>query len=55
KPIITVHFDKPAPVQSVTLPRDKTPNGNVEQFEVIFYSPDGNVDSGVTAVVSKTL
>ncbi|CAF4868121.1 unnamed protein product, partial [Rotaria sp. Silwood2] len=41
KPIITVHFDKPAPVQSVTLPRDKTPNGNV--------------DSGVTAVVSKTL
>ncbi|CAF4695603.1 unnamed protein product, partial [Rotaria sp. Silwood2] len=42
KPIITVHFDKPAPVQSVTLPRDKTPNGNVEQFEVTFYSPDGN-------------
>ena len=41
KPTITVNFDKPAEVQGVTLPRDKTPNGNVEQFEVTFYSPDG--------------
>ncbi|UJR29915.1 hypothetical protein I4U23_017463 [Adineta vaga] len=40
-PTIIVTFDKPAEVQSVTLPRDKTPNGNVEQFEVTFYSPDG--------------
>ena len=41
-PTITVNFDKPAEVQSVTIPRDRTPNGNVEQFEVTFYSPDGN-------------
>jgi hypothetical protein len=25
----------------VTIPRDKTPNANVQQFEVTFYSPDG--------------
>ena len=42
KPTIVVTFDKPAEVQSVILPRDKTPNANVEQFEVTFYSPDGN-------------
>ena len=42
KPTIVVTFDKPAEVQSVILPRDKTPNPNVEQFEVTFYSPDGN-------------
>jgi len=41
KPTITVNFGKPAEVQSVTLPRDKTPNANVERFEVTFYSPDG--------------
>jgi len=40
-PTITVKFGLPAEVQSVTLPRDKTPNANVEQFEVTFYSPDG--------------
>jgi len=40
-PTITVNFGKPAEVQSVTIPRDKTPNANVQQFEVIFYSPDG--------------
>jgi len=40
-PTITVTFGKPAEVQSVTLPKDKTPNGNVERFEVTFYSPDG--------------
>jgi len=40
-PTITVNFGKPAEVQSVELPRDKTPNANVEQFEVTFYSPDG--------------
>ena len=39
-PTITVNFGKPAEVQSVTIPRDKTPNANVQQFEVIFYSPD---------------
>jgi hypothetical protein len=40
-PTITVNFGKPAAVQSVTIPRDKTPNANVQQFEVTFYSPDG--------------
>jgi hypothetical protein len=40
-PTITVHFGKPAEVQSVTIPRDKTPAANVEQFEVTFYSPNG--------------
>ena len=39
-PNITVTF-KPAEVQSVTIPRDKTPNANVEQFEVTFYSSEG--------------
>jgi hypothetical protein len=41
KPTITVNFGKPAEVQSVTIPRDKTPNANVQQFQVTFYSPDG--------------
>ena len=40
-PTIIVHFGKPAEVQSVTIPRDKTPGANVEQFEVTFYSPNG--------------
>jgi hypothetical protein len=40
-PTITVHFGKPAEVQSVTIPRDKTPSANVEQFAVTFYSPNG--------------
>ena len=41
KPTITVNFGKPAEVQSITIPRHKTPNANVEQFEVTFYSPNG--------------
>ncbi|CAF2178339.1 unnamed protein product [Rotaria magnacalcarata] len=45
-PTITVSFGKPAEVHSVTLPRDHTPNGNVQQFEVTFYSPDGNKING---------
>ncbi len=40
-PTIIVHFGKPTEVQSVTIPRDKTPGANVEQFEVTFYSPNG--------------
>ncbi len=40
-PTIIVHFGKPAQVQSVTIPLDKTPGANVEQFEVTFYSPNG--------------
>jgi hypothetical protein len=41
-PTLTVTFGKPAEVQSVTIPRDKTQNANVEQFEVTFFSPDGS-------------
>jgi hypothetical protein len=41
-PTLTVTFDKPANVQSVTIPRDKTQNANVEQFAVTFFSPDGS-------------
>ena len=40
-PTIIVHFGKPAEVQSVSIPRDKTPGANVQQFEVTFYSPNG--------------
>ncbi len=40
-PTITVHFGKPAQVQSITIPRDKTPGANVQQFDVTFYSPNG--------------
>jgi hypothetical protein len=40
-PTITVNFGKPAEVRSVTIPRDKTPDANVQQFQVTFYSPDG--------------
>ena len=40
-PTITVNFGKPAEVQSVTIPRNNTPNANVQQFQVTFYSPDG--------------
>ncbi len=42
QPVITVHFGKPARVQSVTIPRDTTPGANVEQFEVTLYSPNGD-------------
>jgi hypothetical protein len=41
-PTIHVEFRQPAQVQSVTIPRDKTPRANVQQFEVTFYSRDGN-------------
>jgi len=40
KPTMIVHFGQPAEVQSVTIPRDKTPGANVQQFQVTFYSPD---------------
>ena len=42
RPTITVSFGTPAEVQSVTIPRDKTPNANVERFEVTFYASDGS-------------
>jgi hypothetical protein len=53
-PTLTVTFDKPAEVQSVTIPRDKTPNANVQQFEVTFYSPDGNKINSVPITSNKT-
>jgi hypothetical protein len=40
-PTIIVNFGKPAQVQSVTIPRDTTPNANTQQFQVTFYSPSG--------------
>jgi uncharacterized protein YjdB len=46
-PTLTVTFGKLAEVQSVTIPRDKTPNANVERFEVTFYSPDGSAINSV--------
>ena len=39
-PTIIVYFGKPAEVQSVTIPLDKTPGANVDQFKVTFYSPN---------------
>jgi hypothetical protein len=39
-PTIIVYFGKPADVQSVTIPRKQTHGANVQQFEVIFYSPN---------------
>jgi hypothetical protein len=52
-PTLTVTFDKPVQVQSVTIPRHKTPNANVEQFEVTFYSPDGN-EINTVPIISST-
>jgi len=40
-PTITVTFGQPGDVQSVKIPLHKTPGANVEQFEVTFYSPNG--------------
>jgi hypothetical protein len=53
-PTLTVTFDKPAEVQSVTIPRDKTPNANVQQFEVTFYSPDGNKINSIPITSNKS-
>ena len=41
-PTITVPFDKPLQLRSITIPRDNTPSANTEQFEVTFYAPDGH-------------
>jgi hypothetical protein len=40
-PKIIITFGQPAEVQSVTIPRDKTPEANVQRFEVTFFAPDG--------------
>jgi hypothetical protein len=53
-PTLTVTFGKPAEVQSVTIPRDKTPSANVQQFEVTFYSPDGNQINAVPITSNKS-
>jgi hypothetical protein len=53
-PTLTVTFGTPAEVQSVTIPRDKTPNANVQQFEVTFYSPDGNKINPVPITSNKS-
>lgn len=42
KPTIIVDFGTPLQIQSITIPRDKTPYANVEQFQVTFYSINGN-------------
>jgi hypothetical protein len=52
-PTLTVTFEKPVQVQSVTIPRHKTPNANVEQFAVTFYSPDGN-EINTVPIISST-
>jgi hypothetical protein len=55
-PTITVTFGKPADVQSVKIPLDKTLGANVEQFQVTFYSPDGNQinDQPISSIPSTT-
>ncbi|CAF4321454.1 unnamed protein product, partial [Rotaria sordida] len=40
RPTITVHFGRFATIRSIRLPRNKTRNGNVKQFQVTLYSPD---------------
>jgi hypothetical protein len=53
-PTITVTFGKPADVQSVKIPLHKTPGANVEQFEVTFYSPNGQKinDQPISSITS---
>ena len=42
QPTIVVKLGQPAEVQSVAIPRDKTNGANVLQFQVVFYSPNGD-------------
>ncbi len=49
EPIIVVTFETPAEVHSVKIPRDKTPDANVEQFRVTFITPNGTKVSEVTS------
>ena len=39
-PTIFVELNTPTEVQSITIPRDKTSEANVQQFEVTFYAPN---------------
>lgn len=39
-PTILIELNTPTEVQSITIPRDKTPEANVQQFEVTFYAPN---------------
>ena len=41
-PTFTVNFEKPAEVQSVIIPRDKTQGANVEQFQVTLFFANGS-------------
>lgn len=41
-PTIVVSFGRPAGVQSISIPRDRTPGANTQQFEVIFFRSDGS-------------
>ena len=42
KPTIVVNFDELTEIQSITIPRHGNKSGNVEQFEVNFYSITGS-------------
>ena len=41
-PTLVVTFGTPAEVQSITIPRDKTPGANTQQFSVVFFAPNGS-------------
>ena len=41
-PTVVVTFGTPAEVQSITIPRDKTPGANTQQFSVVFFAPNGS-------------
>lgn len=41
-PTVVVSFGRPAEVQSISIPRDRTPGANTQQFEVTFFAPDGS-------------
>lgn len=42
KPIIIIDFGRSTQIKSIIIPRDKTLNANVEQFQVTFYSLNAN-------------
>ena len=41
-PTIVLTFSTPAEVQSISIPRDRTPGANPQQFEVTFFAANGN-------------
>ena len=52
-PNIVVTFGRPAEVQSITIPRDRTPGANVCQFEVTFFAVNG-IQINQTPIRSST-